>query len=180
MNQIGPVQLVVVDFGPKANFSGEILGELARLEQSGTIRILDLLFVQKDADSGDLIALETAGEDLGGIIGALLGFAFEGDHEPVSLDGLAAHSSGLSAEGVAGIGESMEPGHSAGFLLVEHTWARRFRTAVKEAGGTPVAEGFLDPEAVALVGAELAAMAELLDEVENEGESDAATAAEEV
>jgi hypothetical protein len=54
--------------------------ELAKLERLGTIRILDLLFVQKDPDSGDVVVLDVQGDDLGGIVGALLGFAFEGSN----------------------------------------------------------------------------------------------------
>jgi hypothetical protein len=40
--------------------------------------VLDLLFLLHDADSGDLFVLDYQGEDLGAIIGALLGFEFDG------------------------------------------------------------------------------------------------------
>jgi hypothetical protein len=75
--KIGPVQLVAIGFPPDAEFEGRIMDELARLESHETIRILDLLFVGKDAETGDLIALDYQGEDLGAIVGALLGFEFE-------------------------------------------------------------------------------------------------------
>ena len=54
---IGPVQLLAVGFDPDARFEGRILDELASLERHETIRILDLLFVGKDAETGDLLAL---------------------------------------------------------------------------------------------------------------------------
>ena len=57
------------------------MDELERLESHETIRILDLLFVGKDAETGDLLALDYQGEDLGAIVGALLGFEFEDDGE---------------------------------------------------------------------------------------------------
>src|SRR3712207_3124028 len=77
--KIGPVQLVAIGFPPDAEFEGHIMDELERLESHETIRILDLLFVSKDAETEDLLALDYQGEDLGAIVGALLCFDFEDD-----------------------------------------------------------------------------------------------------
>jgi hypothetical protein len=145
------------------------MGELAELEQTKTIRILDLLFVSKDAGSGDLIALDYQGEDLGAIIGALLGFEFEGNGGPSAGTGDEnQHAFGLSRDQIEAIGASLEPGHSAGLLLVEHVWALKFKNAVRDAGGIPIGEGFLTPEAISAVAAEVSAMAEAIGEVEAE------------
>jgi hypothetical protein len=62
--------------------------------------------------------------------------------------------------------ERLEPGHSAGFLMIEHVWARDLKRAIRDAGGVPIGEGFLTPEAVAEVALELAAMAEAVEELE--------------
>lgn len=169
MAEIGPVQLVAIGFGPDANFEGRILGELAELEKEGTVRVLDLLFVAKE-DDGGLIALEHQGEDLGAIIGALLGFDFDGEETPAGdgPDQVGGHAFGLSREDIEGIAASLPAGHSAGLLLVEHVWARRFKNAVRDAGGVPLGEGFLTPEVVATVGAELVAMSEEIAELEGE------------
>ena len=168
MSQIGPVQFVAVGFGPDAEFEGRIVAELVRLEQSGTVRLLDLLFVRKE-EEGDLVALDYQGEDLGAIVGALLGFEFEGDGAAPAADAEAnEHAFGLSREQLERFAEELEPGHSAGVMLIEHVWARHLKDAVRDAGGVPLAEGFLTPEAVALVGAELLAMGEALDELEQE------------
>ena len=56
--------------------------ELERLESHETIRILDLLFVGKDAETGDLLALDYQGEDLGAIVGALLGVSWSAARSP--------------------------------------------------------------------------------------------------
>src|SRR3954447_4700541 len=169
MSDIGPVQLLAIAFPPDAKFEGRIMAELAELEQTKTIRILDLLFVSKDAESGDLIALDYQGEDLGAIIGALLGFEFEGNGgHSAGGGGENEHAFGLSREQIESIGESLEPGHSAGLLLVEHVWALQFKNAVRDAGGVPIGEGFLTPEAIAAVAAEVAAMADAIEEVEAE------------
>ena len=76
---IGPVQMLAIGFDPDARFEGRIMDELENLERHETIRILDLLFVGKDAETGDLLALDYQGEELGAIVGALLGFDFEGE-----------------------------------------------------------------------------------------------------
>jgi hypothetical protein len=179
MTEIGPVQLVAIGFGPEANFEGRIMAELARLEHSGTIRVLDLLFVHKDSETGDLVALDHQGEDLGGIVGALLGFEFEGNGEQPQPAPAEGHAFGLSREQIEAMGAELEPGASAGVLLVEHVWAKRFKTAVRDAGGVPLGEGFLTPEAIAAVAPELSAMAEALDEVEVEHEQAASPAGKE-
>ena len=46
---IGPVEYIIVGF-PGNKFNGEIAPELGKLVESGTIRILDLVFITKDAD----------------------------------------------------------------------------------------------------------------------------------
>ena len=168
--RIGPVQLVAIGFPPDANFEGRIIDELERLERHDTIRILDLLFVGKHAETGDLLALDYQGEELGAIVGALLGFEFEGDVErqAESAQGLQGHAFGLSQGEIQEIAASLAPGSSAGFLLVEHVWARDLKRAIRDAGGFPLGEGFLTPEALAEVGAELVAISEAIEELERE------------
>jgi uncharacterized membrane protein len=169
--KIGPVQLVAIGFPPDAEFEGHIMDELRRLESHETIRILDLLFVSKDAETEDLLALDYQGEDLGAIVGALLGFEFEDDggRPDESLEGMQGHAFGLSQSDIHDMAASLRPGTSAGFLLIEHVWARDLKGAIRDAGGFPLGEGFLTPEALAEVAIELVAMSEALEELEAEG-----------
>jgi uncharacterized membrane protein len=163
--QIGPVQMIAVAFGPDANFEGRIIDELTKLERERTIRILDLLFVLKDAESGDLLALDHQGEELGAIVGALLGFEFEGEgEERVPAEGAGDRAFGMTKDEIQALAESLEPGRSAGFLLIEHVWARDLKQSIRDAGGVPLGEGFLTPETVRAVEPELAAMADALNE----------------
>jgi uncharacterized membrane protein len=168
--KIGPVQLVAIGFPPDAEFEGRIMDELERLESHETIRILDLLFVSKDAETGDLLALDYQGEDLGAIVGALLGFEFEddGELEGGSTEGTEGHAFGLSPSEIHDMAASLRPGSSAGFLLIEHVWARDLKRAIRDAGGFPLGEGFLTPETLAEVATELIAMSEVLEELEAE------------
>jgi hypothetical protein len=63
---------------------------------------------------------------------------------------------------------SLSPGSSAGFLLIEHLWARDLKGAIRQAGGFPLGEGFLTPEALAQVAIELVAMSEAIEELQAE------------
>jgi uncharacterized membrane protein len=164
---IGPVQLLAVGFDPDARFEGRIMDELESLERHETIRILDLLFVGKDSETGDLLALDYQGEELGAIVGALLGFDFEGE-QPSELSEVEGHAFGLSQKEIQGIAASLAPGDSAGFVLIEHVWARDLKRAIRDAGGFPLGEGFLTPEAIADVASELVAMSGAIEELEAE------------
>jgi uncharacterized membrane protein len=165
---IGPVQLLAIGFDQDARFEGRIMNELANLERHETIRILDLLFVGKDAETGDLLALDYQGEELGAIVGALLGFDFEGEQPSHEVSEIEGHAFGLSQREIHGIAASLKPGSSAGFLLIEHVWARELKDAIRNAGGFPLGEGFLTPETLAAVASELLAMSEALEELESE------------
>ena len=136
--------MLAIGFDQDARFEGKIMDELASLERHETIRILDLLFVGKDAETGDLLALDHQGKELGAIVGALLGFVFEGE-QPSEVSEIEGHAFGLSQREIQGIAASLKPSSSAGFLLIEHVWARDLKRAIRETGGFPFGEGFPHP-----------------------------------
>ena len=75
---VGPVEYIIVGF-PGNQFNGRIAPELINLVESGTVRILDLVFIGKDAD-GSVVSFEidelgeVAGfSDLDGELGGLIG-----------------------------------------------------------------------------------------------------------
>jgi hypothetical protein len=115
----GPIELLVLEF-PGNRFSGEITPALTELVDSGTIRIIDILFVQKDAD-GNIVESELS--DL-----AETDFA---DFDPVidELAGLLTHEDALY------LTAALEPNSSAGIMLFENVWAKRFTDAVVKADG---------------------------------------------
>jgi hypothetical protein len=115
---MGPVEYVVFGF-PGNNFKGEIVPALADLIESGTIRILDLLFIMKD-EEGNI-----EGFELADLPEEIAGFA-EITGETASL---------LNDEDLELAAESL-PVNSSGALLVwENVWAERFATAVRNADG---------------------------------------------
>jgi uncharacterized membrane protein len=114
---IGPVEYVIIGF-PGNDFKGEIAPALAELIESNTIRILDLVFVGKDADS-NVVAFEFDEID------ALSGFA--------DLDGETGGL--LTPDDIAYAAAGLEPNSSAALLLWEDVWATKFAKAVRNSGG---------------------------------------------
>jgi uncharacterized membrane protein len=173
MAEIGPVQLISIGFDRDANFEGRVIDELTKLEGERTIRILDLLFIARDTDSDDTVVLEHPGpENLGGIVGALLGLEFEGEAGEAASPSDAAgdeHSFGFTQEDIQEMASGLGPGESAGLLLIEHVWARDLKRAFRDAGGRLIGDGFLTPEAIRAVEPELAAMSDSIAEMEREG-----------
>ncbi len=113
----GPVEYVIVGFSGN-QFKGEIFPELAKLVDSGAIRILDLVFIGKDAGGNivtleadqvrDIPGLEAIDADVGGFI------------SPEDLEHAAA---------------GLEPNSSAALLIWEDAWAIPFVNALRNAGG---------------------------------------------
>jgi uncharacterized membrane protein len=129
----GPVDLLVVEF-PGNQFKGEIAPALRDLVTEGTVRVLDLLFVYKDAD-GEVGSVELAG------LGPDLQPAF------ADLDGQLGGGL-LDAEDVAQVGANLQPNSSAALIVWENTWAGRFVTAMENAGARVVDQARIPAEAV--------------------------------
>ena len=132
LDEMGPVDFLVIEFpAGQANFTGEIADELVRLVDAGTIRLIDLIILAKDAE-GEIDAMEL--EDLGE-----LGPLVELEAELAEL---------LAAEDVANLAVAMEPGSVAGVLVYENLWAAPFASAARRAGGQLIANGRIPTQAI--------------------------------
>jgi hypothetical protein len=116
---MGPLEFVVIGFDGN-HFTGEIMPEIRALRETGTIRILDLLFLKKDA-AGTTQAIELT--DLPEVEFQELG-EIEYDE-----DGW------FSVEDVSKVGESLPENSSVAMLLFEHAWASRLADTVRRAQG---------------------------------------------
>ncbi len=133
LSDYGPVDYLVVEFPAGAqNFNGAIAAEIGRLVDSGQIRVLDLLIIEK-ADDETIIAHEI--DDLDAV-DALR-----------SAEGQIAEL--LAEEDVINLAMAMEPGTVAGVLVWENRWAAPFAAAVRHAGGQLVATGRIPIQAIA-------------------------------
>ena len=129
---MGPVDYVIVKF-PGNKFSGEIVPELARLEQNKTIRIIDIAFVMKDQKGNVLI---TEAKNLGGV---------EGDAFSVFA---AKASEWFSIDDIEAIAVVLPNNSSAAILLYENTWAIHLKEGLLNSKAELVDMGRIPPEIV--------------------------------
>jgi hypothetical protein len=171
--KIGPIQLLAVAYGPEAQYQGQVLDQLARLEGQCQIRVLDLLFVGQDIENNELVALDYQGDELGALVGALLGFPFERSATELVLVGPAAEGEavGYTRSKLQELIGRTPPDYAIALLLVEHVWARDLKQAMVEAGGVPLGEGFLAPDALSEIAVELGETIRLIEELEGEERS---------
>jgi uncharacterized membrane protein len=108
---------------PGNKFNGEVAPALKDLVDSGTIRVIDLAFVLKDAD--------------GSIVGAEL--EDEGSEIFQAFESILSERGGLlNDDDIRDIGDALEPDSSAAILVWEDLWAKRFADAVAASGGVLV------------------------------------------
>ncbi len=116
---VGPVDVVIIGF-PGNKFTGQIAPALMELVDSGTVRVIDLLFVMKD-DAG--VVTTIAAEDLEAGVGA--GY--------LSID--VVQPGALGDEDAEEVGDDLPLNSSALLVAFENAWAERFVDAVRAADG---------------------------------------------
>jgi len=146
--------LIVLGFS-HPEFHGEIIEELERLRESGTVKVIDALAVYKDA-AGEIEIehlsnlTEAEAVEIGTAIGALLGLGIEGEDglEAGALAGAHAAEEGARAfsdEDAWDVLEEIPDDSAAALILLEHHWAVPLRDAVMRAGGFRISDGFISP-----------------------------------
>ena len=132
LDELGPVDYLVVEFPAGASsFTGEMATELVALVESGTIRLIDVLILTKDAD-GSVDAMELSDiADLGPLQAI--------ETELAEL---------LAADDVVNLAAAMDPGSTAGVLIYENLWAAPFASAARRSGGQLIANGRIPIQAI--------------------------------
>jgi hypothetical protein len=148
-------QLLLYGFGPQADFEGRLVGALERLESGGALRILDVLFVRRHAESGELDAIDLHGKGAGGVVAPLLNFRLdEGERRRATERTLRA-----DADVVRDLGAVLEPGGALAAVLVDHVWSDALDDAASRSGGRLLAGDFVAATALSELGPELLAAA---------------------
>jgi hypothetical protein len=116
---VGPVEVTVIKF-PGNQFKGEIIPELVQLIETGTIRVIDLIFLWTD-ENGELTVKELEELD---------------DEDRSAYDAVVSDKTDLlSADDTKEIAELIGPDSSAAILVFEHAWATKLRDAIVNAEG---------------------------------------------
>lgn len=116
---MGPVEYLVVEFAGN-QFKGELVPALAELINNDTIRVLDLVFIKKDAE-GDVAWFDFDELDAA---------------QSLDLDQIDADVVDLlNEEDIAIEAELLDANSSAAVVVFENVWATRLRDAVVNANG---------------------------------------------
>ncbi|MGY4644841.1 DUF6325 family protein [Cellulomonas sp. URHB0016] len=121
---LGPIDYIVVEF-PHNKLDGTALPLLVDLVDRGVIRILDLVFVEKQ--DGVVRGLQMHEIEEGGGVDLSI---FEG-----------ASSGLLGDDDIAEAASALEDGTAAAILVYENSWAGPFAAALRRGGGRLVATG---------------------------------------
>lgn len=118
----GPVDFIVVRF-PGTELSGDIAVSLRSLIEANTIRIIDLLFLVKNA--GGEVSIEEISD---------LDDVTYSRWDPI----VDAISGFMTEEDALAIAELLDPGSSAVLALIENTWAVQMVKTIADAQGEVV------------------------------------------
>lgn len=132
LDSMGPIDYIILEF-PGNHMNGEAFPELLSLVDRGLIRILDLVFVTKDA-AGDVAGVALNDIDL------------DGDFDVAVFAG--ASSGLIDQDDIAEASNALEPNSSAAILVYENSWAAPFASAVRRSGGQLVASGRIPVQAI--------------------------------
>jgi uncharacterized membrane protein len=138
---LGPLDYTVIGFA-KNDFDGSIAREIGKVVDAGIVRIVDLVFVTKNAAGDvDIVEMDNIGDT-----------HFE------SFAPLLADRMGLfTPEDIIGIADSLPEETSALIILWENKWAEKIKAAILDHHGFLVAHARIQPEALAALNDELAA-----------------------
>jgi hypothetical protein len=113
-NTFGPVDVSVIAFEGN-RFNGDVAPALAELQENGTVRIIDLTFIMKDA-TGDVSVVELADSGISEAFERIT----QSEFDLLSEDDLSA------------LAEDLDANSSAMVIVWENTWATRLSTALRE------------------------------------------------
>jgi hypothetical protein len=114
--EVGPVDVYIIGF-PGNKFTGRVAPAILELVENGTIRILDLLFVSKDADGvTTVIQAEDLDEE---------GAAF------LTID--VTEPGALGPEDAEEVSDDLPANSSALLVAFENVWAAKLAGALQEA-----------------------------------------------
>ena len=128
---IGPVEYLILGF-PDNKFTGQMAPELAKLIESGLVRLIDLTFISKDAEGNVSVVEYDAVEELAAFADV------EGE-----VGGI------LTEDDIAHAAVSLEPNSSAALIIWEDTWAAPFAQAMRDANGVILEGGRIPHEFIA-------------------------------
>jgi hypothetical protein len=148
----------VYRFRPGTVFEGGLVGAIERMQLGGDARLLDALFVTRDADSGALYAIDLATGGAGSTFAALLDFRLDpGRRRALTERTLAEHSRGVPRPLIEAIAATLEAGAALLAVLDFGDTTTALEDAVARCGGHVIADEPIDARALAQASSRLRA-----------------------
>ena len=136
---LGPLEYTVIGFDGN-RFDGSIADEISRVVDSGTIAVVDLVFITKDSDG----------------VGMAIEVDLKDDPRFAGFSGLLEGTVGLlTDEDVQQLIDDLPRNTSALVILFEHRWAVHIKRAIQAAGGFLVRRETIAPEKLEMLNTEL-------------------------
>jgi hypothetical protein len=145
-------QLLVYRFNPGAQFEGRLVGALERLESGGALRVLDVLFIANDAETGEINAISAGRRGGGGLVAPLLDFRLDAAARRRATARALEDRAAIPAAVVRDLADKLEPGCAIAAVLVDHVWRRTLDDAVSRTGGTVMVSQFTDATTLSQLG----------------------------
>jgi Family of unknown function (DUF6325) len=121
MPTIGPLEYILIGF-PDNKFTGGIAPALADLVENGTVRIIDLVFIQKDAD------------------GNVLSFEYDDLAETAAYADIEGDADGFLDEAdILAAADELDLNSSALLIVWEDLWAAPLAKEILASGGQVIA-----------------------------------------
>jgi hypothetical protein len=144
----GRTEVLVFRFdAARARFEGTVIGALERAESGGAIRVLEVLVVGRDADSGKPAATRLRGATAG-LIAALADFRLDRARRAEMTAPTVGDAQGdIADETLDELARDIAPGGAIVAVLLEHVWAAGLAAAVARSGGRQVADELVPGDA---------------------------------
>lgn len=137
---LAPLEYMVLGC-PGNQFTDKIVPELNAIQEKGLIRVVDLIFIRKNADN---------------TVAALEAHDLDAD-EFNALGSLRDNLMGLiTPQDIVTLSDSLPADTSATIVLLEHLWLDRLETAVEQANGVVYLGGMIPHPTLQQVNQELA------------------------
>jgi hypothetical protein len=130
--------LLIYEFRPGADFEGQLVGALERIEATGEAHVLDGLFAANDVETGELAAIDLRAASRASAVAGLLTFRLDARARRKATARALGNSGSVPAEVVRSIGRALKPGGALLALLVERPPWRELGEAVQRTGGSLV------------------------------------------
>jgi hypothetical protein len=152
-------QLRVYRFGTWASYGGDLVAALERMQLTGEGKLLDALFVRRDAESGELEAIDRRSGRADTSFSVMLDFRLDEGRRRSTTERTLSDPEGVPPALIEAIGDTLEAGAGIFAILYAGGEVSVLDEAVERVGGRSIVREQVEAGALAEVDAQLRAAA---------------------